>query len=271
MVWEAYFPNFTPLWMAVQSDSNDVYLCRRKDTGTQCLVWIIRDRAAVRMLLGVKGRHPWQEWFPAGEHMGMTLPWEVRRPLKKFWGIQGKGGGECRRICREIVSMCMTSQLPYPLLYRALEEDMINIRKDGALYFSYGFSLDGLRHTCTEQDCVQACVRILLEILAGGDKKENRLMQLLEKKLDRKRYRTFLELYRDLRRPQKRRRKKKWRLSERWKKRFFRTAAVCAGILAVFILIMLVSQLVLGRIPFLNIFGAPLNQIGTETLGRMFL
>lgn len=271
MAGKAETDKFVPLWKILQSDTNDVYLCLRRPGNFRCLVWIIRDRGVTRMLLRETGAHPWGECFPAGEYMGMELPWEEKRPLKRFWNPQKGGRGERERICREIISLSITSHLPGPLLYRVLEEEKIQIRKDGTLYFSYDFSLDGLRPGCTEQECVQVCARILRQILAQGDKKERRLAQLLEKKLARDRYPGFLELYRDFRRPAKHRKKKLSSLPEKWKKRLFRTAAVCAGLLLIITVVLFVSQLAFGQIPFLNLFQGPLEQIGTETLGRLEL
>jgi len=48
--------------------------------------------------------------------------------------------------------------------------------------------------------------------------------------------------------------------------RFFKILIIACGILAVMVLLMLITQLIVGDIPFFRLFNNPFKEIGTESM-----
>lgn len=255
----------------VRSDANDVCLCRVRQTEETCLVWIVKDRRAARRLIGNKDGLPCREMFPCGEYVGMILPWEERRSLERYWEPARQQADETVRLCRDIVSLCMTSRLAFAVLHRVLEKRLINIRRDGTLYFNYDISMDGMQWDCTEQTCVSACAGIVLDILDKSGKDNRRLAQLVQRRAARGRYRSFLDLYRDLVRKKRVRRRRRRTVSDRAKRRLFGCCTVIVCAILALIVAMLLMQLMSGEILFFRIFDTSFEQIGTENLGRWIM
>ncbi len=127
--------------------------------------------------------------------------------------------------------------------------------------------------TKTERDCAVKCADIMLSVLETKSDVKNISFELLSKKSANNSYSRFTELYRDLRiaaTPVKKR-----QLLVRIKSFFHRNSDRLFGILfwvslilGIVALVLLLTHLVWGDVPFLRIFFNSFKNIGTESLTK---
>ena len=123
----------------------------------------------------------------------------------------------------------------------------------------------------TEKDCATLCAKIVFKFIANMKSEKVTSYKLLEKKLWKGGYQRFTQFYKDLKmasQPLKKEgiiaRFRKWyRHNE---KHIFRVVIILCIVLAMFTLVMIISQLIFSDVPFLRIFFNPFKQIGTESL-----
>lgn len=264
-----------------RDDISDVFRCRSmagmqvkkedkpEKSGAQeeeYLVWIIHDRTLVKYILSERDRIPWIRCFPHRKGVGFVINEREERLFMHMWNPREHNWTEGLDMCRNIVALCMTSNLPQPVLYLLLRNRKVNIAADGSLYFRFDISLKDFDSNVKEKECVEECLKLIFLILEQetGRKRERRQYLLLKKKFENNRYGTFLEVFTDLK---KRKRKKKGRtVSDQTKKRLFYGLTVTGVVLLTFTAVLLISQIVLGEIPVLRVFDNGLEQIGPERL-----
>ena len=205
-----------------------------------------------------------------GAHV-FVYPYAQERPLSEFYMPDTLTLSECEDICINVIMACMTSGLPWPLLYLVLDQNLIHLNKDGSVYFSYTMDLTGVDINIRERDCATRCAMVLMELLEDKSSQKAISYTLLKKKTENRSYNKLTELYQDIRiaaAP-----KSKGGILYRIRRWFSARSDLLFGILfwvslilAIIALVMLLTNMVFGDIPWLRLFINNFERIGTESL-----
>lgn len=266
---------------------NDVLICRDRlsAVGTLYTVLAVHDRECVRNMLQILegsqrcGDPVYTVRFTYNETMLFALPYREERKFSSFAAGQITGPVLSERICINLVMECLSCSLPWPLLYLVLRQDQIHITKDNSVYFGHELDLTNLQPEITEQDCIVQCAKRLMALLSasttGGrrSRKQLKSYELIRKKIDKKVYNVFPELYQDIKLTALPTKKAslKTRLRGIWNRNrdiWFRILVVLCALLVFATAVMLISQLIFGDIPLLRLFQNGFDVIGTENLHK---
>lgn len=267
---------------------NDISVCRDRlsASGTLYTLLAVHGRECARSLLTVmedsqrSGESPCLLQFSQNETMLFLFPYREERKFSVFAAGQMTSPEAGEAICINLVMECLSTNLPWPLLYLVLEGDCVQIAKDNTVYFTMILDLKDLEPTRTQRNCVSSCARLLLDLLAGPvagggrrHRKKLKSFELIRKKMGRNAYTGFPELYQDIKLaalPQaKPSLKSRFRIF--WnsnRDRLFRILLVLCILLAAAAAVVLVSQLIFGDVPLLRLFRHTFDVIGTENLHR---
>ncbi|MBQ7583423.1 MAG: hypothetical protein IJT24_02330 [Lachnospiraceae bacterium] len=264
----------------LRSAVNDCYTARPEgtDDGREFTLVVVNDHATVKTLMEIASRNHRPsgegvmiESFTSGQSYVLVFPYRQERPLDRFFVGEAYTLSRCETICTNLLLTCISSGLGDPILYLILEQGLINLSKDDGIYLSYAADLTELDRTKTERDCAVKCADIMLSVLETKSDVKNISYELLSKKAANNSYSRFTELYRDLSiasAPVKKR-----KLLVRIKSFFYRNADRLFGILfwialilGIVALVLLLTHLVWGDVPFLRIFFNSFKNIGTESL-----
>ena len=269
-----------------RDEVNDAVVCRdrKSASGASYLLLVIHDRNCAKMMLQIlgdsnrTGENPCLLRFAQNEELIFVFPYREERKFSAFSKGQLVSQKEGERISVQLVMECLSTGLPWPLLYLALEQDCVQLAQDGTVYFTLALHLSELNPERTERSCVSSCTRLILELLdapvAGNRKKARKPLksyELIRKKNLKNAYTSFTELYHDIKLTAlppkktglKNRAKGVWR---RNKDTLFRVLLVICGILVVIALAALITQVIYGEIPWLRVFQHTFDVIGTENL-----
>jgi hypothetical protein len=273
-----------------QGKVNECFAARRKDSsdGSLFTLVVIHEHETVHEFLDIErddARNDFEssedapafsggaiiDGFSDGKDFILVFPYRPERLLESFYVGEAYPLKQCEEICFNLILACLSSGLRFPVLFQILDQKLINISRDDSIYFSYRMDLETLDAKKNERDCATRCADILLELLSSKEKEKSVVYELLTRKAANKSYSTFTELYRDLRiaaAPVK-----KGNLIQRIKAFFHRNADRLFGILfwialivGIIALVLLVTNLVVGDIPFLRLFYNSFQKIGTESL-----
>ena len=264
---------------------NDVAVCRDRlsASGTLYTLLAVHDRECARKLLTVMedsqrtGEASCLLQFSQNETMLFLFPYREERKLSAFAAGQMTSPEAGEAICINLVMECLSTSLPWPLLYLVLEQDCVQIAKDNTVYFTTILDLKDLEPARTERNCVSSCARLLLDLLAGpvaGGRHRSRKLksfELIRKKTGKNAYTGFPELYQDIKvtaLPQVKPSLKS-RFHVFWnnnRDRLFRILLALCVLLAVAAVVVLISQLIFGDVPLLRLFRHTFDVIGTENL-----
>lgn len=254
---------------------------RDTDTGGMALYTVIhvKEHSIVRDLLQMfetakkqsNGDSALVTSFSEGTEYVFVFPYRTERPLFDFYMGESYPLTDCEDICCNVILACLSSRLPYPFLLLILEQELLNFAKDYSVSLDYAVDIGPLDIKADERQCVTACAKILIRLLESKANDKAITYQILIKKIANRSYQTFTELYRDLRIAATPKSKMGWkaRLKSWWARnreivfRFIIVAAIIIGIVA---LIFLISNLVMGDIPFLRLFYNNFKVIGTESM-----
>lgn len=264
---------------------NDVYVCRNRlsGSGTLYMLLAIHDRDCARTMMAVleenrrSGEDPCLLRFTQNEQLLFLYPYREQRRLSDFAPGQMLRAADRETVAIHLVMECLSTALPWPLLYLVLEQDCVQIAKDNSVYFTMALDLEKLDAARTEQNCVSRCAELLLELLGGPaidgreGRKQLKSLRLLRKKTLKNACTCFPELYQDIRvtaLPQEKRTlKSRWRIFWRENRdRMFRILLVVSVVLAIAAAIVLLSQVIFGDVPLLRLFRNTFDTIGTENL-----
>lgn len=261
-----------------KNNTNDVFICRDLNTaaGNLYTLLAIKDHLISRKYLeifeyaGLSAQDSYIDSFSDKGAFCMVFEYKQERPLKDFYMGSSYTLAECENVCIQVLMACMASNLPFPLIYLILKQEQLHMSKDYSVYFSYELDLSELDPEITERDCAVQCAAILRDMLAPKASQKAFSYRLLEKKISRKSYDRFMELYKDIRitaAPQKKsliKQIKAWFI--RNQDVLFRILLVVCVILAIVAVVSLISQLLFGDIPWLRLFFNGFKTIGTESL-----
>ncbi|MEG1942593.1 MAG: hypothetical protein RR049_02160 [Angelakisella sp.] len=263
---------------------NDVFICRDIGSvlGTLYTLVVIYDRECAKQMTALleeprgdlREEKPYLAAFTVNEQFCYIFPYREERRLSTFAAGQLLTSHLNENCCINIVMECLSTLLPYPLLYLVLTQNDLHIEKDGTVYFSYCFDLAKLDVANDEKACVTLCARRLLELLTTNAPKKRKKLKsftLLQKRANNGSYDCFPELYRDIRITAVDPQKQSWRKRlldylERNKDSLFRIMLVVCAIMVVLTLLIIGSQALFGDIPIFRLLKNGFEVIGTRSM-----
>lgn len=262
----------------LHTEANDVYICRDENADWEMYytLLVIKDHSVARAVLltlekGKHGRKSDITVFSYQDYICLLFDYKRERSLHEFFMGTAFTLNHCENICKNLVTECMISQLPYPLLYLVLSQKQINLAKDDSIYFSYKLDMSEFDAGRNESDCAVQCAMLVQELLKEHKAHRADSLELLNRKIPKEGYRTLAELYKDInlsaaddkKRGIIRRIRSFFTRNSRI---FFRLFVVLCVILAVIALIALVSQVLMGDTSLFWIIFNPFKRIGTESM-----
>jgi len=201
----------------------------------------------------------------------LVFPFATKRPLTEFYFAKALTVEQSEDVCRNVVLAALQSKLPYALLYLVLSQNLVQMSKDRNVFISYEMNLDFFDITKTEKDCAIVCARLLISLLEEKTAQKAMTYQLLTKRSRSKGYTNFAQLYKDVivaGSPGKKRsiftRIRSWFYKNR-DELFIILLWICA-LLAVLAIAALITQLIMGDVPWLRVLFNGFKVIGTEHL-----
>ncbi|WP_029322109.1 hypothetical protein [Butyrivibrio sp. AE3004] len=206
MIYESGKMRLLPVATKSIGQVNDCYICRdlASSGGILYTVIVVHDHELVRNILELfkfsnrKGEEVLIDAFAAGDKHVMVFPFHNERPLFDFYEGESLTLSQCEDICISAILACITSDLPYPILYLLLSGNMLNLASDGSVFLGYEMDLSKLDMSITEKECTNLCAKILLELLEPKSGQKATSYYLLEKKVANGSYQKFPDLYRDV-------------------------------------------------------------------------
>ena len=211
-------------------------------------------------------------YFSDGGRFLVYYPYVAARPIKDFYMGRNLPMSQCEAVCKNYIITCMTCELPWQVLYLAISQGQVNMARDGSVYLSYAIDLSEVDEAVTERDCVGLVTDALVSLLSQKDDNVKwELRDLLKKKLERKAFISFAQLYRDVDIASGRHKKGGiFRRIMVWfddnKDRLFRIFLTICVILLVFTFITFLTNAIFGDVPWLRLFIRSFERIGEESL-----
>lgn len=262
-----------------KSAANEVMIC--EDTADsakgKCTVLAVDDHRIMHSFIDIYDN---REDIPkeaeplilSGEGRSFVVfPYVQERPMDDFYMGGAMTLKECEEVCINLIISCMTSNLPWPLLYLVLKQHEIQLARDRSVHLSYRLDLTELDDTVGESECAVECARILLTLLEPKASNKAKSYLLLKKKTEKYSYAGFKELYKDVEIAAEPDRKhgilslfKAW--FNRNKTVLFRILLWISIFLAVFVIVTFLTNLIFGDVPWLRLFIRSFEKIGLESL-----
>ncbi len=262
---------------AYHGEVNDVMICedeRAKDAYYTVLK--ITDHNTVKKLLGVLETYPDKkdcviDMFACEDGFLVVMDYCRTRPLMEFFETGEQSRERAERISLHLVAACIGSGLPYPLLELALKENQVHLRQDDSVDIGCVLDLKQLNPESGERACANACAHLVRRLLERAPGKRMVSLALLNKKIPLQNYYTFRELYQDIHisaagapRRGLLGRIRAWGL--RNQEGIFRVLLWIAVFLMILVVLMALSNVVFGDIPFMRLFFNSFRRIGTESM-----
>ncbi len=261
------------------TDASDCYICRDLNSPGDSLytALVLKDHDLIRNVLeafrkeeGYNDTSLIDSFAYMGKHI-LIFPYRRERNLFEFYVGDTYKLSQCEEICINAIISCMTSGLPFPLLYLILVQNQLNLTADNKIHLGFTIELNDFDPEITEKDCVVECARILLFLLEPKASQKANSYVLLQKKISNRSYSRFSELYRDITIAAVSGKKKGIIASiKAWFALYSNTIFgvlfwICV-LLAIFALTILISRAVLGNGSWFRLLFNNFKQIGTETL-----
>ncbi len=256
---------------------NDVIICEdERAEGVYYTVLKITDHAAAKTFLAMLEAYPNRrgcviDLFGCGDALLVVMGYVRERSLTQFYRAGVQDAARAEAVGMNLVAACIGSVLPYPLLELALKTRQIHLRQDDHVDIGYIFDLEQMDVSSGERECAICCAKLVREILEVSVNRRNVSLQLLNKKIPLQSYGSFRELYHDLQlamvKPGRRgiiKRLRDWGV--RNEEGIFRVLLWVSVILLLLVLVMVLSNVIFGDIPFLRLFFNSFKQIGTESM-----
>lgn len=263
----------------LKGEVNDVVVCEDLSASTKVFytVIVIKDRDIAKKMLKIYEEHSEDSkktYIAKGtyqNHYLMVYPYEEERELERFFQAEINSLESCEALCSEVVIKCITSGIPFPIMYLQFLQKKINKSKAGEIFFSYSLDLKNLSEKNDEKECVSLCAKTLFSMISKVTNESTVSYTLLLKKTSRKGYYKFIDLYKDIQAATMTIEKRKlWvRIKAFFSRngdRIYKGVLVICLTAAIIALIMILSQLVFGDIPLYRLFVNTFKNIGTESL-----
>ncbi len=278
MVFQSQKMQLKSVRVVLKNAVNELYVCRNvnESGGGFYSVICVKDHEVVKRFLSicetteVKGDF-FVDCFSDGDNQIIVFPYNRERNLFDFYRPDVLSLSECEDVCINVIIACMSARLPWQLLYLILKQRQLNLSRDGSVYPSYFMDFSELKDDVSEKECTVKCAEILLELLRPKEGRQANSLKLLEKKVGKQSYTRFVELYKDVRISAAPREKAGlWRRIKAWfsrnKDRLFRVLLWISILLALFVILSFLTQLIFGDVPWLRLFINSFDVIGTESL-----
>ncbi len=260
--------------------ANDVLVCEDSSVrNSYYTVLLIKDHMLAKRLLEIlvanngKPSKCYIDIFTCNEGFGVVFNYIKERFLMEFYMGNSFSLPVCEEICTNLIMECISTMMPYPLLYLVLKQKQIHLSSDNAIRFGIPLDWSELDENTGEEECTILCATLLRDMLVDKEKEKAVSYELLSKKIKKQSYTRFKDLYFDVKMSSVA--PKKSNLFSRMKAilfrnqtKIFRLLLYISIILAVIVIIMLISQIITGEIPFLRVFFNTFDQIGTESLRK---
>lgn len=258
---------------------NDVLVCQDLNATEETLytVLAVYDHEVVRRFLKVYEQSEYdrkQSCVDSFSDQGVFLivyPYFRERMLQDFYMGTSYSLAECEDICINTILACISAEIPYPILYLILKQRQLHLAKNHNVYFGYAMNLEELDERRDERECTVQCAKILRELLTPKASQKAISYQLLDKKISKRSYHKFTELYKDIRiaaAPKKRNSItgyfRAWFMRNR--DLIFKIMLRVCVLLVILVLATFVTQAIFGDIPWLRLFINGFKKIGTESL-----
>ncbi|MDR1574222.1 MAG: hypothetical protein LBS24_07920 [Clostridiales Family XIII bacterium] len=258
---------------------NSVSICRDLDSpvGAHYTLLTVKDRELSKRLIAIfenservlpEGVLPYIVCFTQNELLCYLFEYHEERKIGLFASGQISSAKAWESVCVNLVLECLSSPTPFPLLALSLEPDNVHLEKDGTVFFTPYYDLSRLSEENGEAVCARKCVELMLSFLETKGRLKS--AELLRKKLAKSAFRNLPELYRDIKITELPEKKKLgarirgvWR---RNKDKLFTVLLALCVIVAIFAVIVLISQLLFGNVPILRIFERCFDVIGLRSL-----
>jgi len=256
-------------------EADNVSVCRdiNSSAGTCYTLLTIKDHELAKEIIASfdkAGKH-FLATAPHADGFLILFPYKPERELSQFYIGSLFSNEECEKICVNLIMECMTADIPYPLLYLILDQNQINLEKDCSIHFSYGLDLSEYDSSIGERECANKCAQIVFKLIEPKQQAKAMSYALMSKKVLRESYRRFPEIFHDVKITTEA--EAKSGIIKRAKAflsrnigRFFKLFIILCGILTVVVLLMLITQLIVGDISFFRLFDNPFEEIGTESM-----
>ena len=279
MIFESGKMRLLPVATKSIGQVNDCYICRdlASSGGILYTVIVVHDHEIVRKILELfqlsdrQGSEVLIDAFEVADKHIMVFPYHNERPLFDFYEGESLTLSKCEDICISTILACITSDLPYPILYLLLSGEMLNLASDGTVYLGYEMDLSELDMEITEKDCTNVCAKILLRLLEPKSGQKATSYYLLERKVANGSYHKFPDLYRDVTIAAVSKKKiTPFFVFKLWLKRhsnyFFGILFWISLILGIIALSIIISRLFLGGNSWFRLLFNTFKVIGTENL-----
>ncbi len=262
-----------------KTPANDIMVCQDLNSAEESLytVLAVYDHELVRRFLVVYEKSEYKadaSCIDSFSDQGVFLivyPYFRERSLQDFYMGRSYSLNECEEVCINTILACIAAEIPYPILYLILQQRQLHLAKNHNVYLGYTVNLEELDEKMTERDCVVQCARILRELLEPKASQKAISYQLLDKKITKKSYHRFTELYKDIRIASAPKRKngifarfKAWFYRNR--DQIFKVLLRLCVLLVIFVIATFLTQAIFGDIPWLRLFINGFKKIGTESL-----
>ena len=185
---------------------SDCYICRDDSSpaGIMYTVIVVHEHTVVRRILEMfkmsdrRGEGILVDNFSVGENQILVFPYHKERPLSQFYSGEAMTLAQCEDVCTNVILSCITSDLPYPILYLLLTGDQLMLSADRSVYFGFEMDLGLMDPAIGEGECTDVCARIILELLEPKSGQKATSYYLLSKKCANGSYSRFTDLYRDI-------------------------------------------------------------------------
>lgn len=279
MIYESDKMRLLPVATRSLGEVNDCYICRDLNSsgGILYTTVVIHQHEVVRKVLelfkfsGRSGEQILVDNFAVGEKHVLVFPYHNERPLFDFYEGESMTLAQCEDICISTILACITSDLPYPILYLLLSNGKLNLSGDGSVYLGYEMDLSELNSEIGEKECTDVCARTLLLLLQPKSGQKATSFYLLEKKVANGSYHRFTDLYRDITIAAVTKKKiTPWFLFKLWVKRnqdaIIGILFWISLILGVIALSIILSRVLLGGNSWFRLLFNTFKKIGTESL-----
>ncbi|MBQ6442984.1 MAG: hypothetical protein IJJ13_10400 [Lachnospiraceae bacterium] len=281
MVYQSQNMRLKTVRLIARNDTNEITICENLNDSARgrFVVIIVKDHDILKRFIELNEQAEEVQdkvlidcFSCEGQYL-IVYPYKNERPFDLFYVGGAMSLQQAEEVCINLIIACMTSNLPWPLLYLVLTQKQVHIARDNSVYLTYAMDLAELDTTIGEKDCVVECAKVLLKVLSPKVKRGRKANSyvLLTKKIDKRAYGRFRELYKDLELAAVQEKKRGWRLRLRiWfennRDTLFRVILVISIALAIFVVLTFLTNLIFGDVPWLRLFIRSFEKIGLESL-----
>lgn len=279
MIYQSQKMRLKSIRVIERTSMNDILVCQDLNASEESLytTLVIYDHELVKKILTIYDRSEYAkeksciDSFSDQGAFVLVYPYYKERSLQKFYMGTTYTLDECEEVCINTLLACIAAEIPYPILYLILEQKQLHLAKNHNVYLGYTINLEKLDVKKTERDCAVQCAKILRELLEPKAAQKAISYQLLDKKIAKKSYHRFTELYKDVRiASATKNRNGLWARCKAW---FYRNRDSLFGILfwicvllVLIVIVSFVTQAIWGDILWLRLFFNGFKEIGTESL-----